>query len=190
MKKIITIFCLLIICLFVNSICTVLAKEKDEIIPLAVGNEWTYAVYSPSWKNDTITKMKITGDTIIKGEKWYNLNTDDLENVLCKNDGNGLWQIVNKMYVTPNLALKYPAKVNEEYKANIFTIKILSIDNDIEVLAGKFNCYSYLIINDTEEELVMNISPGIGIIKMINKNLNEKESGREDFVELKSYKLK
>jgi len=189
MKNILSILCLLIICLFINSICTAHAKEKDEIIPLAVGNEWTYNVYNTSWKNDTIRKMKITGDTLVNGEKWYILNTDDLENVLCKNDGNGLWQIVSKMYVTPNLALKYPAKVNEENKADIFTIKILSIDNDIEVLAGKFNCYSYLITNNTEEELVMHISPGIGIIKMIY-NYQNKEIEKNEYQELKSYILK
>ena len=59
MKNILSILCFIIICLFINSVCTAQTKENDEIFPLAVGNEWTYAVYSTDGNNYTITKLKI-----------------------------------------------------------------------------------------------------------------------------------
>lgn len=190
MKKIITIFCLLIICLFVNSICTVLAKEKDEIIPLAVGNEWTYAGTLVINK-DTTLKMEIIGDTLIKDEMWFIMN-DGFQNSLVKNDEKGLWisqkyELIEELY--PIILQHYPVNVGDKFKADGETVIINSLNKEVEVPAGKFKCILYEI-NSEYDNIKIYATPGIGIIKMINKNLNEKESGREDFIELKSYKLK
>lgn len=59
----------------------------------------------------------------------------------------------------------------------------------MEVMAGKFKCYSYYFSDNEEIAGVIYVSPGIGIIKIIN-NYQNKEIEKFDYIELKSYKLK
>ena len=151
---------------FLFMLCFILSSCKDEsnivnppietieIVPLNVGNSWSYqtTVYDTlgSVVSTTIDSFSVASDTLINGKKYFNLSTS----VLRWNNTVGFWM------TTPSdslLLYKYPANVGDEYSN---TLKVICKDSSIVIPKGTFKCYGY-----SGTVAIDYVSPGIGLIK-------------------------
>ncbi len=167
MKSIIFSF-LVVICLI--SACSESSsptKHNDEIFPLAIGNKW---VYQKTLGNgfDTTCTYQIMMDTILNNEKWYGYGC-----TLLQNNESGLWAILiddSSTNRNPTLFYKYPALAGQEYEYTDIKVKVISINEEVTVPAGKFICYHYRFPLYKEEylEVYMDyyLSPGVGMVKV------------------------
>ncbi|MBI5323749.1 MAG: hypothetical protein HZB41_00430 [Ignavibacteriae bacterium] len=149
--------------------------SKNEIWPLAVGNTWTYFVYSYHRYNkdtvkqyDTITHY-VSGKKTIAGEDWYFVTSVGRRpNMIFTNRKDGLWGYEFKDSTNINvdsakLGFKYPTYLNETHPNDSDGIKTISLNSAVITPAGKFNCIKYIYIKRPSEEIYL--CPGVGLIK-------------------------
>ncbi|MGA9116315.1 MAG: hypothetical protein WB626_06035 [Bacteroidota bacterium] len=120
------------------------------IMPLVIGNEWTYASRSLDTAGqvtgtDTAT-FKIVRDTTMGVERWYFIGRDSGAWELLTNRSDGLWYTarVSGGIRTPVLLAKYPAFVNDTfYGLDSVFVTVVSTSTPVTVPAGSFTCYEY-----------------------------------------------
>ena len=142
-------------------------QYSEHLIPLAVGNSWTYSRSD----YDTLGKVtttytyptRIEYDTIVGGVHWFSLLDVDVS-VWYRDSVAGV-----VMYPSNKLLYKYPASKQDSFPAAIgtYTMKVISIDTTINVTAGTFTCYAYLEANPPDSYFIYYyyVSPGIGVVK-------------------------
>ncbi|TAL67227.1 MAG: hypothetical protein EPN82_14730 [Bacteroidetes bacterium] len=186
--KLKTIFSLLLI--FILNGCgdssTDETNSKKEIWPLAVGNSWTYYVYSYHRYNedtvkpyDTITYY-VSGKKTLNGEDWFYFSAvgRSIHNLMI-NRNDGFWGINFKDSNNINidsavLLYRYPTYLNETYPTDTNGLKTISLNTLVTSSAGDFNCIFFIGIKSNEK---LFLSPGFGLIKNelitnINTNVN------------------
>ena len=120
------------------------------IMPLSVGNHWTYidsTFYDNIPKSDT-SKTGIIGEMTIQHNNEthnvyffnnYNKETGepDISNWLIKNEKNGIWEygiMTSKdTLIVPNLAIKYPVSIGDTWKRYVYSIGYY-IEEDNQVI--------------------------------------------------------
>ena len=192
MEKIIFKYsCLLLIVISIiscksNSPTEVINKSSDnEIMPLKVGNQWIIKESNPNsltqFVYDTISVIR---DTVLDNQQWF-ISYSGLGHgrPIYKNTVNGLLEYDSNGAV---IRLKYPVAGGTTYNFNDQIVKVLSVNDTIDVPAGKFVCYHY-------DFGLMEYwySPKIGLVK--SQEYVEYQSGIRKIInisELKSYKIK
>lgn len=219
MKKMIFLF---LLSLFVLSLSNV--KVKDEfnynengIFPLKIGNKW---VYENKYYNnlDSVLRIKeltteIIGDTLIQNIKYYIKKSKSFK-YLSRNDEEG-YHITTfncfdtkKFYNHDILTYKYPCNIddfwilkeNMPYLNGSSTCTVVSLNKNINVPYGKFECIQFEqllkhidVLGDTVYTLnVSYVKPSIGLIKLefLTKTNNEGIYQRKMTSELKDIFLK
>jgi len=132
-----------------------------EIIPLAVGNSWTYEITtydSLGQLLDCDTSVETIGkDSVIDNETWYSISP-----IWFTNRVDGLW--FNDIGFTEGLLYKYPAQAGDSFKCDLCTdYKIVqSIDTSINLGQGSFYCLKYLSTVPWGDTSYSYVAPGIG----------------------------
>ncbi len=134
--------------------------DDSHILPLALGNSWTFSVYTIHTDGTTTSvhteTTEIISSTVIEGETWYIpqfIQGDDtlggITTTFWTNRGNGLYEMKIPDHPEPYLLYKYPAQKGEAYSLPFTTetiAQIKSIDTLVDVPYGNnFKCYHYNI---------------------------------------------
>ncbi|MBI5324916.1 MAG: hypothetical protein HZB41_06550 [Ignavibacteriae bacterium] len=171
--------------------------DKEEILPLKIGNEWIENIcrYSSSGKVNCHKRItKVTGDTLIKGKKYYIIEVSDSNgNVQSRNyyinEPDGLYvYIKNKL----NMILKYPVQTGEIFRGVNDTIKVDSMDVPVIVFGKNFKCIRFSVERNDKVSFKMIIycSPGIGRILYEIYEREDEELKLKEKWELMDYKIK
>jgi hypothetical protein len=164
-KNISRIFIFLITIFFIGC-------QSNELIPLKVGNLWIYKSEKLDEEgnsaNSSYSYMSILADTTIDGVK-YSLRNGNSRGDFCMNGTDGF-----NIYLrgqSPVLDLKYPVKLNETFlRRNHDTTFVTSMDEKVEVPAGKYTCIKYETLSGGSK-LIYHVCPNVGIIKIENLSL-------------------
>ena len=169
-------------------------NTPSALMPLNIGNSWVYRNTETDEMDsvfaDYATSIDIKYDTLIKGEKWYDIEGQ----VWFSNRSDGLWQRTGNSEV---LAYKYPAK-----KGDTFSVKfsasvplekatVMNVDTVITTKAGSFHslCYKY---EEPGQAVYFWIAPKAGLV--LEESYVSKSSGTGMYLsvkqELVSYVLK
>lgn len=128
------------------------------IVPLKVGNSWTFrvSIYDTNGVilSTSMFTNSITRDTTIGNEKWFGL-----ESIWVINRTDGLWSRTSGG--NPYLVFKYPANVNDSYNSNGDNVVVTSTNYPVTVPRGQFTCYVYTIASDFLEYC----APNVGWVK-------------------------
>jgi hypothetical protein len=127
--------------------CTKEANPVDsypypEILPLKIGNSWTYRVSTFDSAGavqsiDTLTRT-VLRDTMIQAQQWYITSFG-----IYRNASDGLWSLY---YGAPILNLKFPSAVSDTFMVTGNTIIIQSTNEPKLTPVGTLSCYDYLMI--------------------------------------------
>lgn len=160
-------------------------EPMKELFPLKIGNKWTYQIT----KNDSISTSynDIQKDTVVNGETWYIVLRDGEPVFTSKNKSDGMWIMFGNEKV---LFYKYPATLNDEYMAGAVSVKVVSLNKQITVPAGTFECIQYHTVYSDKEEYDEFFCPGTGTIKIIAYEINSGVPIINETIELVSKDLK
>ena len=137
-----------------------------ELIPLKVGNSWTYeqkTIFKDGTiKIDTVVN-EVLRDTLIAGETWYVLREFGDEFIVKNEDGNQFeyWEEATLFYKNPEKSL------GEKYKVGEFTlIEIAKEIVKIHNFHGNNKCYHYSIFEEELEIPIIQvfIAPELGVV--------------------------
>ncbi len=173
-------FSIVLFCLFLMFSCSDNSTDsndsKKEIWPLAVGNKWTYTIFSyhstniDSIENKGTFEYYIPYSKIVDGVEWFAFaELGNTPNFYFTNKSDGLWgteYLKDSANFNPEktiLAYKYPTYVGEYNPKDSSGIKTFSINDLINTTAGSFNCIRYVRSNDETNSAYL--APGIGLVK-------------------------
>jgi hypothetical protein len=151
----------------INSNCQD-SNPDCEIIPLEVGNSWTYEIISyDTTGNETgrDTSINIVDEMrTFNSELWYHIDHRWYTN---RNDGIFHLEFFN---VSPQeMYLKYPASLGDQFFCDTlycpFYKEVTSIDTIIINNLGGFYCYGYKTVYDYGTLYFDYVAPGIGVIR-------------------------
>ncbi len=150
-------------------------SSSKEILPLKIGNSWTYTRYKfSSYKRDSVTfvdtvSYSVSSSINLNGENWFfikfNSNVDDY---IYTNRNDGLWCLYAKDtnnidLATAKLFLKYPTKNNDTTTIDSGTYKTINVDEYLSTPAGVFDCIKYSKIEfEGVKNCGMYYSPNVG----------------------------
>ena len=174
--------------------------EPDVIIPLKIGNLWVEKITIYDSLGNTMSTMidtqKVINDTVIGNEKWYSYGT---KYILFTNKPDGYYMRYINAYDTSysiTILWKYPAMVNESYNVQTGNFVVKSLNDNVTVPAGNFNCLQYRFFYGSQPVRPNTgyeqdwFSPGLGPVRTLGNYVTQ--SGK-DYVyysaELISYKL-
>ena len=176
---------------------------QNVIWPLAVDNYWEIKMINydslGNVASSLIDTTKVVSDSMCTSGKIYKLKFFNDSNVhyndeyACnKSDG---FYMVNKIQdsILAIMLYKYPCLQGEQYYLDSTFVKIESTNESVNVSAGVFNCYKYVIeINNGFfwGKSISYMSPGVGQILFeyyIGPNVNNYKINMRQ--ELLSYKL-
>ncbi len=150
--------------------------SKKEIWPLAVGNKWTYTIFS--YHSSNIDSIEYNGTVeyyipyskISDGVEWFAFaEFGETLNFYFTNKSDGLWgteYLNDTSDFNPKntlLAYKYPTYVGEYNPKDSSGIKTVSINDLLNTPAGNFNCIKYIQAKDETSSIYL--APGIGLVK-------------------------
>ncbi len=171
----IALFCLLL-ALSCSDNNTDSNDSKKEIWPLAVGNKWTYTIFSYHSSNiDSIeykgtVEFYIPYSKISDGVEWFAFaQLGATPKFYFANKSDGLWgtgELHDTADFNPQntaLGYKYPTYVGEYNPKDSSGIKTVSINDLLNTPAGSFNCIKY--IRAKKETSSTYFAPGIGLVK-------------------------
>lgn len=134
------------------------------IMPLKVGNSWTYkSITIDTLTNDTTSVVMINtiqSEKIIGNEKWF---VDNLHGLVI-NRTDGLWSVLNENDTT--FLAKYPAVVGDTFNVHQYyqsVMRVISTDSVMQTEAGTFQCYVYFN-SDSNGQSVQFYAPDIGLV--------------------------
>jgi hypothetical protein len=176
-------------------------NSQNNPIPLKKGNSWNYILTSyDSTETISYTENNVENvitDTVISNIRWYSLNSSP-KGVWFTNKSDGYWGYVkatnqNKLIKdTTFLVYKYPTVVGDKYR----DYEVVSVDEEVIVPAGKFNCIHIIIRYPDSKNYLLDsfetfFKPGLGKVKWMQIG---KKAGNKKYVvyksELSNYSLK
>lgn len=151
-------------------------NSNDVLIPLKIGNEWTYSHNVYSDDGNIMMHMeytsKIEKDSTLKGTKYFFYYMPDSTNDIddhweaYSNKKTGLYKLLiykNGLY-NEELKFKYPGNIDDNYYNTEGKNTIESINSGVDVPAGYFtDCYMYSIKNETSITQTY-YKPGVGMV--------------------------
>lgn len=156
-------------------------NTNKEIYPLAVGNTWTYLVYSINSSDmilgepfDTLS-YTVTDRITINGQNWFFITPDGSKSpaMIATNKADGFWAItykksdsIEKYIESARMWYKYPTFINDKFPTSTIGKITLSLNAKRVTPAGTFNCIRYL--GQSQTVLKFNgiyLSPGIGMVE-------------------------
>jgi hypothetical protein len=164
-RRIFVITILASLFLFISCDKSVTASDYDEkIMPLAVGNTWSYETHGIVNNIKYDNTMTIAGSTERNDKQWYYFFEENHEAFMVRNDENGLWVYEEE---GEELLWKYPVKKNETYcdvcNDDGTSLKITCIGKNI-----KYDQYEGCIVYNVCENgnLIHRyyLSPNIGLV--------------------------
>ena len=176
--------------------CDSTEKKELEVIPLKVGNEWTYEfkVFRDG-EIDSVSTItnRVTDSISIEGNTWFVMNEFDADFFLRNNEHGQLEYTPNSLSIdgknSQQLFFPYPVSIDTSFEVNYSTSTMFSNHSLVEVgsPAGRFKCYEYLLkdIEDEQHYVHYFVHPGIGIVKYENKTADYFETA-----ELTAWNLK
>lgn len=114
---------------------------SGDIIPLAVGNQWTYNVYlyDSTGASRLLNTMsfEVFGDTMVNRVRWFRFSE-----FLCANRGDGLHSLDTS---GQPLIFKFPTFAQDSFFVNdvVGYLRIAAIDTLITISLGTYRCYAY-----------------------------------------------
>ncbi len=160
--------------------------NKSLLIPLKIGNEWTYIDSSVNAEGthafvETKTYV-IIKDSIWNEEKMFMFNRTDFMDInlygyfLNRADGTYLFDSSN-IANEPQMFIKFPVYKNNGFKGYTDFLIVSNIDTSYTTPAGLFNCIMYESIKSDKNNsyYIHYFSPGIGHIasEYYYKNIGE-----------------
>ena len=140
------------------------------IIPLKIGNTWTYREtnFNPNGSVSSVTQygLIVTKDTIAQNERWFQFSSGSWG----RNSQDGLLLNMFHSWDDIVLAYKYTATVGDMCEAlDYVTTKVISTNDVISVPKGSFSCYKYQSnrtdFPDNRLEMIEWFSPNIGLVR-------------------------
>jgi len=152
------------------------AQSEGQIVPLTVGNYWSYSYRSTDslgTVKDTMQWFEVVdSDTVINGQRYYSVS-DVITwffgvKMFYTNKANGLYRFMRESGPV-SLYIKYPVKRNEVIYREYDTLTVLNTEQKVITPAGTFYCVVYR--RTTFESSVwfyetMYYCPGIGKIQV------------------------
>lgn len=164
--------------------------NKGPFYPLAIGTHWTYQVTSFDANGKREASYEQT-DAIVgvfdfrSGRFACKASTSKLDtyNLWMRNTPRGVedtgvaWDENRERPiapVTPNLFIKYPAKVSDTYTTMndpntgpAERARVVSVDKEVKVPAGTYRCIEYQFeeIDSNKKLMTLLVAPGVGIVK-------------------------
>jgi hypothetical protein len=138
-----------------------LPSVKDSIIALGVGNRWNWRVtlFAQDGRDSTfIDSLRIDSVLTVDSDKWFFPGQPYWKLAFANRSDGCYYRAFSHGSLEPSfLYYKYPARVNDTYKApqafvsgsdvwivdSVRTMTVLSTDTSITVPAGTFRCYLY-----------------------------------------------
>jgi hypothetical protein len=152
-------------------------NSGKEIWPLAVGNSWTYYVYSYSKSDSTLGEAsdsmnyKVSSKLRVDGEDWYVISNNGEAILVGQNRKNGFWgysfdEFMKSKKDTAAMRFNYPTYVNEHSVKKNNDLITLSTDTVIKSAVGTFNCITYADYGKSFKNTSTNyVAPGIGLVR-------------------------
>ena len=152
------------------------SEPSEDIMPLAIGNRWTYEILRLDPLGDTVSldsqSTVIVGDTVISGQTWYQYETDviqssDLPDL--RNASDGLLITGPDSTYPPYLLAKYPATTGDTWtNANgDDTLWVRGTKVSVTVPAGTYECVQYAIHRLSGDSTINYYAPGTGLVRQI-----------------------
>lgn len=150
------------------------SEPSEEIMPLAIGNQWTFVIVGIDSLGDTVSldsqSTTIVGDTVISGQTWYQYQTDVIQSSdlpVLRNGDEGLWITGPDATDLPYLVAKYPAMTGEMWTNAVGddTLTVSATRAPVVVPAGSFECIEYVIHRPSGDSTINFYAPGTGLIK-------------------------
>lgn len=165
-------------------------KEVKVIMPLAVGNAWTFSIRSvvPPSKETTTTAytVTLTNRSTINAEYWYSSNGG----LMFTNRVSGLWE--GSSAASASLYLRYPVSKGETFGVGTGTpmlVHVRSVDSLITIPAGTFPCVVYTY-DDSSRYIEHLYAVNVGEVRSTVIHRTGAEAGQYSQWTLKSYSLK
>jgi hypothetical protein len=156
-----------------NDTTTGPTDPNKEIMPVAVGNYWTF--YKYEWRNSNIDTVNIkdsvtnivTEKIEFNGQDWFKLGSGYLYH-------NGSLGLIRMVYdstqplkaINEYLYIQYPVKVGDVFVSGEQqdTMAVINTDKIITVPAGTFHCVDFQITSKVYDykEYHSYMSPGVG----------------------------
>ncbi len=162
----------------------------DQIIPLAIGNQWV--THIASW--DSTGRPNVTGidttridrDTNLQFGLWF---VDNKGNHTT-NRATGYWVLSNSIAA---MFLKYPTVVDDVYQFGNDSIRVVSVDTPITVPAGTFSCVCYKLTYSSQgvayQTFFASVNKGI-IRREVVAHTTGGQAYLESRADLQSFQLK
>ncbi|MCK5125220.1 MAG: hypothetical protein KAR42_03100 [candidate division Zixibacteria bacterium] len=167
-----------------NSSESITGKMADaDIIPLNLGNLWTYQMFQIDTTNGKMNPtQKITyaihRDTVMDNEVWYLIEGMGPNGTWGINRDDGFWIIGPTGQ--PILLAKFPGQIGDEYSkitgAAIIINRIESTGESVTVPSGSYFCYKYAQeFGGKSRTSYAYYSPGVGMVRLevMNESLSK-----------------
>ena len=133
-----------------NPVSTV-DDTTNQILPLQVGNSWTYNVMTYDTAGTgtfyALINMVVVRDTTIGGERWYIVSSSGASGVgILKVKSDGLWY---HSAAGNFLGIKYPAADLSAFLMQSITVSVVSNSASVTVPKGTFSCIKYGVTQGT-----------------------------------------
>ncbi|MGB2868962.1 MAG: hypothetical protein WBD36_10955 [Bacteroidota bacterium] len=133
-----------------NPVSTV-DDTSNQILPLQVGNSWTYNVMTYDTAGIgtfyALINMVVVRDTTIGGERWYIVSSSGSSGVgIIKVKSDGLWY---HSAAGNFLGVKYPAADLSAFLLQSITVSVASNSASVTVPKGTFSCIKYGVTQGT-----------------------------------------
>jgi hypothetical protein len=171
-------------------------KPPDVLIPLAIGNQWEYAITDYDTNSvvisvDTVL-LEIVKDTVIQNMTFYIITADgirDPEIFWPSNQSDGVWLFI-LADSTMALAFEYPASVGDRITFGQDSMVVAHSNASVAVPAATFQCYQYNQYSSNLLEQIWYFSPNVGLVK--TEDWARTQGGRlylDEKIELISFNL-
>jgi len=149
------------------------AVKTNSLLPLTVGNSWSYKRYDRSSRPPTQIDWLVTKTITIEGKEYFLITTNENGNnyFVARNEDTGLFfsSYDTTQGFTYPFFFKYPADDNEIYNyqpANTDSILTVKVTKQTITLNNQdYNCYSYTNENFNPYFPFMYFSENIGLIR-------------------------
>ena len=164
----------LVITMLLVVTCVTQAQQSPSLLPLAVGNSWSYEMTSSRrGRVDTaLQTIAIDRDTVMSGIRMYRAPLGS--GAWFGNGDGGVYAWSDDFSSEPVLFFRYPLAKGEGYEftadRQTFTIDVIAVDEIVELASGSARCIHYRMRSEEGEEAHVLIDPAIGVVKIASGN--------------------
>lgn len=147
--------------------------DRLEIIPLGVGNSWTYSVTAHIKRNEIIEvelDVAVSEAIVIAGYVYFRMDGMDSEKALFANGDSGLYAWRDDLSLR-QLILRYPARAGDTYviagksEDESVIVDVVAIDVPFDFDGESHLAYRYRLTNlDEDKSIDALVVPGVGIV--------------------------